>query len=169
MHAAASKRSQRWSQQNALHALRRPPSHGAPSGGTALSVLARGAGKRAHEGSRTPLEVLADFASTGDTADLDLWRESALALHGARQLTWSRGLRERYAGEPEKTDGEIVAGEPHEAEEEVALIRPDAWQVLLRANADVTWQLLDAAETGGVEAVEALIELTLAARRRRAA
>ena len=90
-------------------------------------------------------------------------------MHGARQLTWSRGLRERYSVKAEKTDAEIVAGESDGAEEEVAVITPDTWYALVRADTDVMWRLLDAAESGGTGAVEALIEQTLTAHRRRAA
>ena len=121
------------------------------------------------EESRTPLQVLADFAETGEVADHDLWCEWVGAMHGARQLTWSRGLRERYDGMPEKTDAEIVAGEESNAEESVAMIAADMWRVIVRADANVMWQLLDAAETGGAGAVEALIENRVAALRKRAA
>jgi hypothetical protein len=131
--------------------------------------LAHGDSKGGRGESRTPLLVLADFAQTGDSADLDLWREFVLAMHGARQLTWSRGLRQRYAAEPEMTDAEIVAGESDEAEEVLAVIAPDTWERLRRADPDVKWRLLDAAEAEGAEAVERLIERTLAAHRRRAA
>ncbi len=131
--------------------------------------LAKGAGKDAAGGSRAPLQVLADLESYGDSADLALWQEWREAMHGARQLTWSRGLRNRYAVSAEKTDGEIVASESDGVEEEVAVIAPDTWYALLGADADVTWRLLDAAESGGAGAVEALIERTLPNPRRRAA
>jgi hypothetical protein len=89
--------------------------------------MARGTEKQAEGTSRAPLQVLADFQATGDVADLARWREWNEAMHGARQLTWSRGLRERYAAEPEKTDAEVVAGEPDEPEQEVAVMPPVAW------------------------------------------
>jgi len=131
--------------------------------------LAKGIGKDGEGDSRTPLQVLADLERTGDVADLVLWQEWGEAMHGARQLTWSRGLRQRYAADPERTDAEIVAGESDGAEDEVATIAPDTWYALLAGNADIMWRLLDAAESGGGQAVEALIVQTLVARRRRAA
>jgi len=131
--------------------------------------LAKGVGKDAEGYSRTALQVLADFRATGDAADLGLWREWNEAMHGARQLTWSRGLRERYATAPEKTDAEIVAAEQDGAEELVASIAPETWYALLRAEVDTTWLLLDAAERGGTEAVETLVERTLTTCRRRTA
>jgi hypothetical protein len=131
--------------------------------------LAKGAGKDAEGYSRTPLQVLTDFRDTGDAGDLALWREWNEAMHGARQLTWSRGLRERYGPAPEKTDTEIVAGESDATEAVIASIAPATWHDLLEVDADTTWQLLDAAERGGTDAVEALVERTLTARRKRAA
>ena len=123
--------------------------------------LAKGVGKEGEGTSRTPLQVLAGFHLTGDEADLSLWREWGEAMHGARQLTWSRGLRERYAIAPELTDAEVVAGEPDAAEEEVAVIAPDTWHALVRVDPDVTWRLLDVAESGGREAVEKFVDDTL--------
>jgi hypothetical protein len=128
--------------------------------------LVMGATKNARAGSRTSLQVLADFAETGDAAALELWQEWTLAMHGARQLTWSRGLRERYVEAPEKSDAEIVASQSEDPEEQVAVIAPDAWRAVIRADASTMWQLLDAAESGGAEAVEALMRLRLAAMRR---
>ena len=126
--------------------------------------LVKGATKRAGDESRSPLEVLADFAATGEVADCDLWREWLLAMHGARQLTWSRGLRERYAAEPERSDPQIVAGESEDAEEQVAVIAPDTWRAVMRADANVMWRLLDAAETGGSKAVEEVLQQALTVR-----
>jgi hypothetical protein len=131
--------------------------------------LVKGLGKVAQGDSRTPLQVLADFAQTGAMADLALWREFTLAMHGAHQLTWSRGLRERYAPEEEKTDAEIVEGESDSAEETLAAIPVDIWHALVRGAPDTTWQLLDAAETGGADAVEAMIADRLDELRRHAA
>jgi hypothetical protein len=124
--------------------------------------LANGAIKEARSGSRTPLQVLADFADTGDAPDLDSWREWVLAMHGARQLTWSRGLRRRYAKEPEKTDAEIVV-ESGGDEEQVAVISPETWREAILADSDVMWRLLDAAETGGQAAVEEVLRQALSA------
>lgn len=45
--------------------------------------------------SRTPWEVLRDFYTTGDLADLDLWREWEKASKGRHALDWSRGLKAR--------------------------------------------------------------------------
>ena len=131
--------------------------------------MAKGVGKDGEGDSRTPLQVLSDFGSTGDAADLALWQEWSEAMHGARQLTWSRGLRDRYVMTHDKSDAQIVEGESDAAEEDVAVIAPETWYALLRADADLMWVLLDVAESGGSKAVEALIEEVLAAPRRCAA
>jgi hypothetical protein len=68
--------------------------------------------KRAHAGHRTPLQLLADihFAlhvavhpdDARCSADIGLWVEYAKGMKGAKQLTYSKGLRKRYAlPEPE--------------------------------------------------------------------
>lgn len=125
--------------------------------------LAKGGSKDAHRASRTPLQVLADLAESGDSADLDLWREWVLSMHGARQLTWSRGLRERYAVDAEKSDAEVVAGESQGADEQIAVIAPDMWRTVVRVDAGLMWQLLDAAERGGADEVDALMRRRLGA------
>lgn len=62
---------------------------------------------RAH---RTPLQILADVArrKTLKCYDAVLWKEYARAMRGHRQLTFSRGLREKYDLGPEQTDSEII-------------------------------------------------------------
>lgn len=63
--------------------------------------------KRKRSG-RSPFQVLRDFAASGDCADLDLWRAWERASKGTQSLTWSKGLKKRYAVE-EKTDEELAA------------------------------------------------------------
>jgi hypothetical protein len=61
---------------------------------------------------RTPFQVLRDFLSTGDKADLDLWHEYEKASHKKRALTWSGDIRARLAELlrlDERTDEEIAA------------------------------------------------------------
>lgn len=51
--------------------------------------------KTAKGGGRSPWQIL-DGISRGSKRDIMLFREYAAAFKGARQLTWSRGLRENY-------------------------------------------------------------------------
>lgn len=83
------------------------------------------------EGSRSPWELLADFA-TGDRAAGELFRQFAGAFKGKSQLHWSRGLRARFGLDAEKSD-EQLAAETVEAEDVLAArIRPDDWKLIRR-------------------------------------
>jgi hypothetical protein len=83
------------------------------------------------EGSRSPWELLADFA-TGDRAAGELFRQFAGAFKGKSQLHWSRGLRARFGLDAEKSD-EQLAAETVEAEDVLAArIRPDDWRLIRR-------------------------------------
>ena len=62
---------------------------------------------------RSPWEIAAD-AGRGDARSVGLWQEYCRAMFGARQLTWSRGARERFQLE-DVPDAE-AAGEPVLAE-----------------------------------------------------
>lgn len=59
------------------------------------SEMAGGSGKKGRGGSRSPWELL-EASAEGDARAGRLFREYALAFKGARQLTWSRGLKERF-------------------------------------------------------------------------
>ncbi len=70
--------------------------------------LVRGHTKKSKHG-RTPWMLLEAFAG-GDTYAGALFRDYAYAFKGARQLTWSKGLRERF-GLRDVDDGELVEAE----------------------------------------------------------
>ena len=116
--------------------------------------LARADLKRGAELHRTPLEILASFAATGDIEDLALWHEYERATHGRQCITWSKGLRAILSAAPERTDEEIAAEEV--GGEVVVMIPVGLWR-------DVTGvpglpaAILDAAERGGKAAVAALL------------
>jgi hypothetical protein len=120
--------------------------------GTVLE-LTQGASKQGRNGSRTPFEILADFLIHGDADDLALWQEYELAMRGARQLTWSRGLKARYAL-PDVSDETLAQQEV--GGELVALIAADEWGMVV-ATAGMRVRLLEAAERGGADAVDALL------------
>lgn len=83
--------------------------------------------------SRTPWQIALSLVDAGDDPssymlNLSLWGEYVAAMRGARQLTWSRGLRERY-GLRDITDEEIAAEVPRDAT--VALVIDDeAWKAV---------------------------------------
>jgi hypothetical protein len=61
-----------------------------------------------HLGHRTPWQVLADFAETGDCRDLALWHEFEEATTGVQAIRWSNGLRAAVGLGAEETDEEVV-------------------------------------------------------------
>lgn len=75
-----------------------------------LEIADPSATKKGRKGSRTPFEIGSDAVRDGKAKDVQLWRDYCGAFHGARQLNWSGGLRER-AGISDKSDEEIVEGD----------------------------------------------------------
>ena len=72
------------------------------------SILTKGA----HAGHRTSWQIMHD-AVAGDPRSVTLWRQYTCAMHGARQLTWSRGTKRAFKIR-NRTDREIVAGEENQ-------------------------------------------------------
>ena len=52
------------------------------------------------EGNRHPFAIARDAATTGDKADIDLYREWIVSSHGRRSITWSTELREQVRARP---------------------------------------------------------------------
>ena len=87
--------------------------------------------KRGSSGGMTPMQ-LADASMQGDKKAGALFVEYANTFHGARQLVWSRGLKD-LAGVDDATDEQIAedaARLADETEDETLLgeLPPDAWQ-----------------------------------------
>jgi hypothetical protein len=101
--------------------------------------------------SRVPFEILADFGSDGDAADLDLWHEYQLATKGRSAIRWSRGLRERLLPDDEElTDEEIAAADV--GGDSVALLTPWLYRkIAVRPYGEA--MLLIAAEHGGISGI----------------
>jgi hypothetical protein len=143
-------------------------------GGVDVRMATLGAGNLAHyftklarevtyshmkesRGGRSPFKILTDGLQTGDASDLDLWAEWEQASYGRRQLTWSLGehdLRKLADLGAEQSDEE-VAEEDLQGSDTIALPHP-TWDVLLRG--ELTTDLLDAAELGGVEGACAFLK-----------
>jgi hypothetical protein len=66
--------------------------------------------KQAKGGGRSPWQLL-EAAEAGDARSAALFVEYADAFEGARQLTWSGAVRDRYSGTRELTDAELAARE----------------------------------------------------------
>jgi hypothetical protein len=99
---------------------------------------------------RTPFQVLRDFTESGDCADLALWHEWEKASHGTKSLTWSSGLKVRFAVN-EKTDeelaAELVGGEV------VAELTVDQWN-LVKGEPMGCVEVLEVAEQEGADGVQ---------------
>jgi hypothetical protein len=101
---------------------------------------------------RTPFNIAEDFLATGDYADQVLWLEYEKAMHGARRLTWSKGLKARYAV-AELSDEELATEEV--GGELVATLSPDDWRAVVAADASIA--ILEAAESDGAAGVLAVL------------
>jgi hypothetical protein len=121
--------------------------------GAALEVTQGAAKTGRRAGQRTPFAVLADFLAHADADDLTVWRDWEAGMKGARQLTWSRGLKARFQVE-EATDEEVATEEVGGAL--VASLTADEWRVVCRSS---SWScaVLEAAERGGADAVVLLV------------
>nr|MCH9730976.1 hypothetical protein [Actinomycetes bacterium] len=78
---------------------------------------------------------IAQRAADGDEDCKRLWREHTFAMKGARQLTWSRGLRDRLGLEPERPDEEVAAEqEPEDGDMDrpLATIPSELWDLCAR-------------------------------------
>lgn len=123
--------------------------------------LARGdlkTGRR--DGHRTPWEVLAAFADTGDLDELALWHEWEEATRGVQAIRWSAGLRD-LVGVVEQTDDELRAAEI--GGEVVYQLRPGEWDLLCKTSG-ARPLVLDLAEDGGTVAVVRYLQALAAER-----
>lgn len=113
--------------------------------------IARADLKGGRKKSRTPFEILADFGTTGEIRDLELWQEFEKATKGRSAIRWSTGLRKLIAPTLEEQSDEDIAAEEIGGDV-VAYVRPELWYRL----ADIPGGdalVLDALEAGGLEAV----------------
>src|SRR5690606_4655308 len=107
--------------------------------------------KKGRKGGRTPFELLDDAINDGLADDFDRWFEWEHGSKGMRQLTWSRGLKERV-GVDEADDEEIA--EEDEGGATIAHIAPSSWKWLYWRAAEV----LTVLEQGGVETALAWLD-----------
>jgi hypothetical protein len=121
--------------------------------GAALEVTQGAAKTGRRAGQRTPFAVLADFLAHGDADDLTVWRDWEAGMKGARQLTWTRGLKARFQVD-EATDEEVATEEVGGAL--VVSLTADEWRVVCRSSSS-SCAVLEAAERGGADAVVLLV------------
>ena len=106
---------------------------------------------------RSPLAILRDATETYRVEDLELWWEWEQASHGRQQLTWSTGARDlrALAGLREQTDEEIAMEEI--GDDDMITLSRQAWSEITAAGQESF--LLDLAETGGMGAVMAWLDV----------
>ena len=120
--------------------------------------------KQGRKGSRTPYQIIADAANTGDCQDIALLRIWLKASKGRRAHTWiggttkSKEFRERFQTK-ELTEEEIVEQEQDGTME--GYIHADLWHQLLNRNDGVLGDVISAWESGGYMAANSLIRNTL--------
>lgn len=112
------------------HGLTLVPCHRADYVSKLGLEVAFAASKSGRGGNRGPWQIARDLAEHRKVRDVELWRDYTRGMKGARQLTWTRGLRERLGLGEERTDEEL-------AEEElpavpVALLDGGTWAALGR-------------------------------------
>lgn len=109
--------------------------------------------KEARGPNRTPLQIASDLVDYGRRSDSELWRSYCLGMRGARQLTWSKGLRQ-LAGIPDRTDAELAqdeeAGKPTT---QVLKVAGEDWRAIARHRVEVK------SPSGGTETVPAVVLL----------
>jgi hypothetical protein len=108
--------------------------------------------KRGHGADhRTPLQLLEDAEVFRTERDVALWREYAREMHGARQLTWSKGLRQRFAI-PDIND-DLLSAEPEATGEStlVFTIDPRDWDQFVGPDVELQLRILEAARASPTE------------------
>ena len=111
--------------------------------------------KDAKHGNRTPWGILSDLIKTKDASDKELWHEYEEASKGKRQIVWSRGCRDEYNLDEEKTDEEL-AEEDFDGEN-IALIEGSDYRAGCKKSSLFPSQLLDAAEDLGRPGIDQVL------------
>lgn len=114
--------------------------------------MTRGDVKKGRRGSRTPFELL-DQAVHGDRDARALWHEYEQATAGKKCLTWSNGLKARYA--VDEVDDQAAATDAAADEARTVIVLTDEQWSLIETSGWAT-QLLDRVEKlgGGFDVAE---------------
>ena len=150
---------------NQLHGVRIDPNVSAIAAGTYIAKggdwtpaeeMTRGDLKTSRTGSRTPLQILADYYQAGDIRDRDLWREYSRVTKGLAAVRWSRGVHTTILGSAtQRTDEQLAAEDV--GGNLLASIQSLTWSRVRAAR--IEHSLLVAAEFGGLANVNRLLRL----------
>lgn len=105
--------------------------------------------KSAGSTQRSPWQILKDIEEYESPDDIRLFKEYCAAFKGARQLTYSRGLRELYA-EEEAPDEDLANAEPVDA---VTVARVDEQGFKIVRDRELEDTLLEAVERSGARGI----------------
>jgi hypothetical protein len=120
--------------------------------------LAKSTSKAGKASGKHPFGLLAEYANRDIRAGR-LFLAYVLAMKGKRQIFWTHGLKKRV-GIGEVSD-EVLAEQEQEKADALGMLDDEDWETVRSSGARA--QVLDAAETGGWPAVQALLErLTVA-------
>jgi len=105
--------------------------------------------KKGRHGGRTPLQILHDItfgvgSEPEQRRSVQLWLEYANEMRGARQLTWSKGLKEAYAI-PEQTELELAFAEEADVHKVLYTFKNEDWDNLIANNIPLRLQLAELA------------------------
>ena len=109
--------------------------------------------KKGRAGGRSPWQILSDIQESNTPRDRALFAEYASAFKGARQLTWTNGLRDMYLDVPEPSDADL-SDEPACADLEasrVLTINREVWKKVARLR--LQGRLLSTMDRDGVAGV----------------
>lgn len=110
--------------------------------------------KKGRRGNRTMFEVLQQLHDAPHAIEIRLWREWTADMLGARQLTWSRRLRQHFELGAELTDEELVHLD--DGAETIGAIDRDTFE-LYAPRLSFRVRVLEIAEESGAAGVEAFI------------
>lgn len=122
--------------------------------------MAFGNEKQGRRAGRLGPFQLGDEAATGEAGAVKAWQEREYGVFNVRKMYLSNGMKAKLAElgvVDDRTDAEIAADEGKEKREPIAVIPRDTWYQHVVPVRGRRLELLKAAESGGVPAVQALI------------
>jgi hypothetical protein len=99
---------------------------------------------------------LDDVIDNGDADALDHWHEFQRASKGRRQLTWSKGIRERLNLRAEKSDEDIAVEELGTKDNDLVLITAAGWKIITTHRLMVP--ILETVENQGLSGLHAMLD-----------
>ncbi len=111
---------------------------------------------RGRHSTRTPWGLLDDVEDLGLASSLGLWHEWERGSKGRKQMTWSKGLRDRLGLLREQSDEEIADEEHGSADDDLVLIDSVGWARLTETPAALA-DLLTTTEEAGLSGLRGFL------------